>query len=443
MRQFFFRIFLAVWMILTATAVATVIAAKYTLAGGNQLLQPAQAQKLVDMVARNYSLQLATAKPADHTGFLNNNILDYGSLLQIYLVDAQGREILGRKLPPQVYKESICRRCIYPEAQYVDGPFRVIGVQRNFILGRALMLPGGRLLLLVIALTTTALASFWLARFIVRPVTELRAAGQAVAAGDLDVRVSGKVVGRQDDIAQLARDFDHMTNRIRQLLASRDQLMRDVSHELRSPLARLQAIVSLIRQRESCDTQLRVRMEMELERLDQLIGEILTYSRLQQQSAQYCTVNLGELLEVIAHDAEFEGSQKTVSVHIDIEQPSTVTADYTLLYRALENVLRNAVEHAPKSSTVTADLRAEDSDVVIRVRDTGRGVSPVDLPHLFEPFYRGAGNTKPGGIGLAIAKRSVEIHGGSIEAENHSEGGLEVTLKLPVQPPGLEGRAGT
>jgi two-component system sensor histidine kinase CpxA len=290
-------------------------------------------------------------------------------------------------------------------------------------------------------IVVAAAVSFILARFIVVPVRRLRLAEQQVAAGDLSVRVAHTVGKRTDDIARLARDFDVMTERVDTLMQSQQRLMRDVSHELRSPLARLQALLSIARQKADAEHAEQIdRMEVELERLDALIGQILVFSRLEIQDAVVRRpTDIVDLARNIVDDASIEA--QVAEKHIQISGPErcVIDLDSGLVQSALENVLRNALRYTPPGTAVDVSISEGTHDIRVVVDDHGPGI-PVDaLESVFEPFYRVAAaeqsHSSGGGIGLAIAKRGIELHQGGITAENREGGGLRIEIVLPKGGP--------
>ncbi len=240
----------------------------------------------------------------------------------------------------------------------------------------------------------------------------------------------------------LAFDFDAMAERLRGLLESQRQLLRDVSHELRSPLARLQIALGLARRPNANLEQEFDRIEQETQRLDELIGEILSLSRLEDPARELIAepVNLEELLETLTENARVEAEPRWVRVELQSPQPLTVAGDRELLFRALENVVRNAVSYSPHGSAVVLSGRQQDQQAVIQITDQGPGVPPDLLERIFEPFFRvGKARDRASGghgIGLAITARVAALHGGSVRARNLPSGGLQVEITLPLQQSG-------
>lgn len=294
------------------------------------------------------------------------------------------------------------------------------------------------------ALLGGLLFSIALAWYITRPILSFRKGFARLALGELDVRLKPEMGARRDELADLAQDFDAMAERLQKLVAARDQLLHDVSHELRSPLARLQVAVGLARQNpENLGTTL-ARVDLEVRRLDAMVGELLTLSRAESGVSQKCGyVDLACLVSTIVGDARFEAEPSGVQVESTLGGGGEAWADGfivegspELLRRALENVVRNALAVSTAGQvvevTVARDLAA--GRFLVRVADEGPGL-PVDgLSSMFEPFVRGPKNTgtKGFGLGLAIAKRLVIAHGGRIEARNREAGGLLVTVCLPI-----------
>jgi two-component system, OmpR family, sensor kinase len=294
---------------------------------------------------------------------------------------------------------------------------------------------------IVTLLVVSGIVAFFLARSVARPIEAVRRASAALAEGDTSVRVSSSVVGRKDELSALAHDFDRMAERIAELLDAQTRLLLDVSHELRSPLARLTVGIELARQKVGPDGQAALdRMEREAERLAELVSEVLTLARLEhRERGTEEDVPLGPLLRELTEAAEFEAAAKGRHVALSGPLPaSIVRGDEELLRRALENVLRNAVRFTSDGTTVEVRTELEGTDRVrIVVRDHGPGVPEETLEGIFRPFYRvgtardrATGGT---GLGLAITDRAIRAHHGTVSARNAEDGGLMVTLELPVQ----------
>jgi signal transduction histidine kinase len=274
-----------------------------------------------------------------------------------------------------------------------------------------------------------------LAWYFARPIRALRSAFEAAAAGDLAPRFAGSG-GRRDELADLGRDFDRMSAQLRALMDGQRRLLHDVSHELRSPLARLQAAIGLAHQQpEKIGVSLE-RIDRESVRMDRLVGELLTLSRLEASPTipKTETIDLSEMVEQIADDARFEAGPDGAQVVVEASPGSMVDGAPDLLWRAIENIVRNAVKHGG-GREVRIALRADARSVHIDVCDRGPGIAEEDLGSIFEPFFRSNpshNNVDGHGLGLAIAQRVVKAHGGTIGAANQAGGGLRVTISLPA-----------
>jgi two-component system OmpR family sensor kinase len=290
-------------------------------------------------------------------------------------------------------------------------------------------------------LTSLAVAAL-LAWYVSKPIRSLRQALHAAAHGDLDMRIGDRVGRRRDELADLGRDFDSTAARLKLLMDGQRRLLHDVSHELRSPLARLQAAIGLVRQHPGNVDAAIERVERESVRMDKLVAELLTLSRLEagMDSWQRESVNVAELVTEVVADATFELNARPVAVafdvHIESLQFANVTGNAEMLHRALENVVRNSVRHTPSGGQVyiAGEYDAARCEVRLTVADEGPGVGTAELAFIFEPFFRGeaAQGTSGHGLGLAITHRVIESHGGRISAANRTSGGLAVEICLPA-----------
>ena len=277
-----------------------------------------------------------------------------------------------------------------------------------------------------------------LAWYFARPIRSLRQAFDQAANGQLGTRIGPQLAGRRDELADLGRDFDRMAGQLQQLLDGQRRLLHDVSHELRSPLARLQAATDLLAQQPERAAEFIERIERESGRMDRLVGELLTLARLDAGIAprQRERVDLAELVANVAEDAAFEGQQRGCRIVTEGDSGAVLHGDRELLHRALENVVRNALRHSPDGGTVLITSRAGSQPgwLEIRVDDEGPGVPEAELEQIFAPFVRSAGAQSQAGygLGLAITSRVMRLHGGQAGAENRAGGGLSVRLTLPA-----------
>jgi two-component system OmpR family sensor kinase len=291
--------------------------------------------------------------------------------------------------------------------------------------------------MIVAGVLASLLFAALLAWYFARPIRALRSAFEAAAAGDFAPRFSGRGPARGDELADLGRDFDLMSAQLRTLMDGQRRLLHDVSHELRSPLARLQAAIGLAHQSPEKLAASLERIERESVRMDRLVGELLTLSRLEASPAisRAEMIDLTEMVEQIADDARFEAGPDGAKIVIE-GAGAAISGEPDLLWRAIENVVRNAIKHGD-GHEVRIGLHTDARMVHIEVRDRGPGIAESDLASIFEPFFRSNqthNNVDGHGLGLAIAQRVVHAHGGTITAANQPAGGLRVTISLPITP---------
>jgi len=292
-----------------------------------------------------------------------------------------------------------------------------------------------------VAFLVSGLICYLLTRHLTAPIFELRGAARHLALGQLTSRAARGAESRHDELGELARDFNAMAEHLEQLISSQRQLISDVSHELRSPLARLTVALDLARERKGDDPAFH-RMEKDFERLSDMLGRLLTVARLDSSAArpEMETLNLSVLVAEIVADAEFEAREREHSVHLSNEEEIHVRGNEDLLRSAFENIIRNAFRYTVPGSTVQVRLEREagsDSETALFiVRDYGPGVPESEVTNIFRPFYRVAGardrNSGGTGLGLAIVDRVARLHGGTVKATNASGGGLEVRFRIPA-----------
>ena len=290
---------------------------------------------------------------------------------------------------------------------------------------------------------TAGLLCYLLARYIVSPVVKLRAVTKQVAGGDLSARVGPMLGRRRDELASMGHDFDAMAERIETLVSAQQLLIRDISHELRSPLTRLNVALELARRRAGADAAPALdRIAREAASINEMIGQLLALSRVESgaDGLRAVELDLCDLVRAVAEDAEFEAHARGRAVRVTACEPCQTTGAIELLRSAVENVVRNAVYYTAEGTEVGVALRCESVGAkrfaVISVSDRGRGVPEEAIDKIFRPFYRvedardrGTGGT---GLGLAIAARAVRLHDGTIRAANSPGGGLVVEISLPV-----------
>jgi signal transduction histidine kinase len=293
----------------------------------------------------------------------------------------------------------------------------------------------------LLAIVVSGVVCFWMARSLARPLQDVRDASRRLTDGDLQARASVPTAARHDEFGDLGRAFNAMAARIEALLNAQGQLLSDISHELRSPLARLHVALELVRRKAgpALETDL-ARIETEANRMNDLIGRVLSLARAEHdQSAEAAEpFELVDVVRDVAADARFEAAQQQKSVVLVTTASPLVVGRSALIASAVDNIVRNAVRHTPVGSAVTIDVDATADHAIVRVSDHGPGVPESELERIFAPFHRAeAGRSQQQGgvgLGLAIAKRAIAVHDGSIAAANTVEGGLCVTIHLPRYP---------
>jgi two-component system, OmpR family, sensor histidine kinase CpxA len=461
MKSLFLKIFLSFWM---AFALFLVLAILVTLA-----FRPRTSSwEGLLATAMNDSVNAYEQKGTAGLGEYFDN-LEKTQHVRVFLFNENMEEVLHRGAPewalrvakggPRVPHEGF----IFPSPPPVlrdsrassDGLHRYTLVlspppgPRLFLGPRGLPIPG-----LIIAVISSGLVCYLLAWFLTMPIVRLRAATRQLAAGDLTARAGAPNVTRRDEVAGLMRDFDGMAERLENLVKAQSRLLNDISHELRSPLARLNVALGLARQRSGPETAAMLeRIELEASRLNELIGRLLTLARLEdgEQHVPTTPILLDEVVLNVAEDAEFEAQARGCHVRSEIPEGIwAVRGDASLLHSAIENVVRNAIRYTHEGTTVDIHLEktglektglektgiAGGAEAVVRVTDCGSGVPPDALEKLFQPFYRldDARGRQTGGVGLglAITERAVRFHSGRVAATNRAEGGLMVEIHLPL-----------
>jgi signal transduction histidine kinase len=287
---------------------------------------------------------------------------------------------------------------------------------------------------------------FVLARHIARPIDRLRSATRKIASEQLEARIDRGVLNRGDELADLGHDFNRMADRIEHLVTAQRHLLSDVSHALRSPLARLNVALGLARRHSAPGAAEHLdRIELETERLNMLIGQLLTMARVDSGVGleRRTTFDLAAIVDEVAMDADYEARARRCIVEVSGARNCFASGAPDMVRGAIENVVRNAVRHTADGTSVDVSLERRDlhgrPTAVIQVRDHGPGVPDKLVTSLFVPFYRGASghDSKNGtGLGLAITRRVFEVHGGTATAANAEGGGFVVSLELPLQIPG-------
>jgi two-component system sensor histidine kinase CpxA len=291
---------------------------------------------------------------------------------------------------------------------------------------------------IAVSILIAGVVCYLLALYLTSPVKKLKSVVQSFAEGNLDVRVTPQLGSRRDELADLGREFDHMAERIAALISAQKRLLADISHELRSPLARLTVALELARNNTNGKGIAALdRIELETERVNKLVGQLLALTRLESGAERVPPemVALEDLVQQVIDDANYEAKPQHKEVKVVQLAPCRVRGSSELLRSGIENVVRNAIRYTAEGTAVEVTLTARFDSAVLTVRDHGPGVPESELAHIFEPFYRvgEARERSSGGVGLglSIADRTVKLHSGSIRAENVS-GGLLITIEFPL-----------
>ncbi len=441
MGRLFWKIFFAFWLTLIAAAVisGTLVVLERR---GREAVEPELAVGPVQRFATDLAAATLEHGGTDALRAWMREANARGRPLALFAVDASGRDLLGRPVPEAALTRA---RAVAadPDARGVrlarapDGGSFVLFVPATAMPGRP---PPARLphwVMLAIGAAASLAVSAILAWYLSRPIRALRWAFGAAASGRLDTRVGPRIGRRRDEIADLGRDFDRMAAQLQTLMSSQRRLLHDVSHELRSPLARLEAAIGLLRQNPDRLEASLERIEREAMRLDELVGEVLTLARLEAgpNRSSFQPVDVADLVASIGEDARFEAEASGRRVRLDIAPSAVVAGNAELLHRAIENILRNAVKYTAEGTEVAVELRVAGPRAVLAVTDRGPGVPEGELARVFEPFYRVDGQGAKGfGLGLAIAQLAVQAHGGTVRAANAPGAGLRVEITLPLAP---------
>jgi two-component system, OmpR family, sensor histidine kinase CpxA len=454
MKSLFLKIFLSFWLA-QALIVALVVLA-------TAVFRPQTESPFWDYIKTNTADQLVQAYETGGPAGLNSKIDQLGTTLrlQAFLFDDQGKELAGRSAPYWAHRLSrgldpqalgwlqrfSPRRFVTQEVSAPDGRHYLMVAEvppRPWLPLLRQKPPGTGLVILGLAVLVSGIVCYFLAGYLTSDVRRLRAATQQLAAGDLNARADAPKGRRRDEIAQLVRDFNTMAARLQDLVSAQSRLLNDISHELRSPLARLSVALGLAWQRSGPEAHsVLERIELEANRLNELIGRLLTLARLEggEDAMRRTPISMNELVEDIAKDADFEAQSRHCRVHCVIQDEVSVFGSAALLHSAIENVVRNAMRHTREGTDVEIRLVQEpgngEEEAVVRVVDRGPGVPQESLDKLFRPFYRldDARGRQTGGVGLglAITERAVRLHGGTVRAANRPEGGLMVEIRLPL-----------
>jgi signal transduction histidine kinase len=454
MNSFFLKIFLWFWM--TFLVVAMMLAVVMAITRSHETMLARLSVYLPLEIRQATEIYQREGK----TGLLHHfDQVKESGYIEPYLFDESWKDVLGRT-PPSWAVE-------FAKAARVDAPLFSKFAGGNGLAAQQAVEPGGQRYTMLVVTRSPSVPDlirelsfrslfglfaillvggafcFWLARHFANPIVQLSEAAGRIADGLLYTRSNQSIRLRRDEIGRLGVSFDRMAERIESLVHGHQRLFGDVSHELRSPLARLSVAEGLLRQ---CPPEERTeyldRIALEVEHLDQLIGQLLTLARIDSgaDSSRKERVELSTLVQEVAVDGNFEAQAKRCAVRIDSEDLCATTGAREQLRRAIENVVRNAIRYTQPSTDVEITIRKQYapalSSAVVQVRDHGPGVSSEHLEKIFLPFYRiptiDGEPTGGAGLGLAITERIVRMYGGRVSARNALDGGLIVNLELSL-----------
>jgi signal transduction histidine kinase len=455
MRSLFLKVFLWFWLAMALVVAAFLLTTELT-RPNERFWRGSLTDKYTSFIAQGAAIAYERDGQPGLVQYLER--VERMTAVRSRLFDEQGVELSG--LGAQSGAPEIVRRvALVPNRHIIDAsrekhliafPALTDGGRRYVFVGELNAPPGPpfnpRFLLprFLAVLLTAGVLCYLLARYIVSPVIKLRAVTRQVSEGDLSARVGPLLGRRRDELGAMGHDFDVMAERVETLVSAQQRLIRDISHELRSPLARLSVALELARRRAGSEAGAALdRIGREAESINEMIGQLLTLSRVESSTDGLNNVRLDlcALVREVADNAEFEARSRNRSVRVLACETCVTTGGVNLLRSAIENVVRNAVHYTGEETVVEIALRREESDegkyAVISVRDHGAGVPQEAIENIFRPFYRVADardrQTGGTGLGLAIAARSVHLHGGVIRAENAPDGGLIVEIRLPLR----------
>ncbi|NOW47367.1 two-component system sensor histidine kinase CpxA [Novosphingobium sp. SG751A] len=452
MNSIFSRIFVSFWLamaLIAASAVGVTVAVAWARAEALEAFDPGA-------LLRGASRAWRAGGDAQLRQWLTGEARRADNIM-IFVLDPQGRDMLRRPVPTQLHLDQASTENP-PSGNATPGFMR----RRNHMLLSS-PLPGGHWRLVagwagatafdvlgsydvwiamgLLALGVSGAMAWWLARQISHPVVALQASARRLAEGDLGARPEDWLMVRRDELGSLAGEFTTMAQRLQQQLDSKDELLRDISHELRSPLTRLRVAAALARQNAGdLETHL-ARVERDIDRLDRIIGDTLRFSAMSTPGRQLDrqVVDLAELLGEAVDDARIEADQRRIALRLSAPDGVGMPCDPDLLRRAFDNVLRNAIRHSPAGEKITVTLETDLDRLSISIADRGGGVPEEALERIFEAFYRvdKARGAQSGGagLGLAITARIAALHGGSVAAANRPEGGLAIRFDFPYRWP--------
>jgi signal transduction histidine kinase len=452
MRSLYAKIVLWFWLAMVLVVATLVVGIDLTQSRVEKAYEEERDTILLPLLAERY------AKVYEEQGTKALVPLQTPGVPHGYFLDEAGQDVLGQPVPRET--RALIQRASQTDETQIEGEGG-----RHFAARRTTATSGKRYVLLLdlkpplppflrdtsriqvlrlaSVLLMAGLVCLWLARYITAPVSKLRHIAKELAKGNLSARVGSAGAKRRDELGDLARDFDNMAEQIEDLMSSQQRLIRDISHELRSPLARLNVALGLARRNAGPEIEGSLdRIEREADRLNELIGVLLKLARLESgsEATNRETIDLEQVVREVTSDANFEAQSRNVTVRVVKAELCSIRGIREALRSALENVLRNAVNYTAEGTEVEVALdqiRDAGQDLaLIQVRDHGEGIPEQLLQNIFKPFYRVADarerSSGGAGLGLTITERIVHLHGGSVEARNSAQGGLVVELRFPL-----------
>ena len=445
-RRLFWKIFLPFWLAQAVLLGALYLRIHYRISSEHPWwIQPERREMpvLADYAAKVYEKQgqAGLAQLLDNLSLQNRS--------KFWLVDANGHELSGRPIPERVLRDASAAE--KSEGLHRSFEANVLAASTATAKGRYVLIaelvppklservPGDILWTLKYGTILSAIICFLIAHYLSKPIERLRDATHELARGNLDIRAGENLGNRRDEIADLVRDFDSMAGELRTLIQSERNLLSGVSHELRSPIARIRLALTLARDADDDErTEMLDRIEQDTIQLDSMLEQILTVARLEsgQHKPRFEPLSLNEIVDDVLHDANFEAAATGATIAFQGDGDIQVNGDAGLLRSAIENIVRNAIFYSGQGGKIEVRLNKENGMALVSVRDNGPGVPENALPLLFKAFYRvddSRGTTTGGmGLGLAIVRNAAIAHGGTVSAKNVAPHGLEVELRLPI-----------
>jgi two-component system sensor histidine kinase CpxA len=447
-RRLFWKIFLPFWLAQALLLGALYMRLHYRISSEHPWwIQPERQE--MPVLAQLSALQYEQHGPAALRGLLDSLSLQHRS--RFWLVDASGHELSGTPITDQTLRNGIA-------AEKRDGLFHsyeanVLAVRTKTPQGSYLLIgeftppplservPGDLLWTLKLGTLFSAIICLLIAHYLTKPIERLRDATHQLARGNLNIQAGKDLGKRSDEIADLVRDFDSMAGELRNQIQSERALLSGVSHELRSPIARIRLALALARSGDERErAEMLDRIEQDTVQLDSMLEKILAVARLEsgQQKPRFEEVSLNEIVNDVLEDARFEAVATDAEISSVMQtQVVKLKGDAGLLHSAIENVVRNAIFYSGKNGKIHVSLYSQESYATIVVSDNGPGVPEEALPLLFKPFYRvddsRGTNTGGMGLGLAIVRNAVLAHGGFVKARNVQPHGLEIQILLDIE----------